>query len=138
MNRVQKNSEYGLRNYFINFGFSLLSFIILFFGLSYLFFKIPNYEDYFVCFPYALLLSESLILVLFCRRFSSGSVYFTLLNSAFISLISLLVGFFYFGLFATLPKTIATHFIFVLFGTAVQLLIQRKRPVKKKKMPFHK
>lgn len=138
MNQINNNSKYGLRNYVISIIFSLLSFAALFFLLAYLLFKVPNFDDYYVFFPIVLLVLEGIITVLFCRRFSGRSVYFTLLSAAAVSILSLLFGFFSYGIPSALPKILAMHFVFVFLSTAMQLVIQRKRPAKRKKMPFKK
>ena len=71
MNQMNKKSNRGLRELFFTVIFSLLSATALFFGLAYLFFRIPNFDDYYSLFPIALLTLEGLIVVLFCRRFSA-------------------------------------------------------------------
>ncbi len=138
MNQMNKKSTHGLREIAICVAFSFLSSIALFFALAYVFFKIPNFDDYYGVFPYTLLILEGLIIVLFCRRYSARSVYFTIVSTASISLLSLLAGLICFGFFQNLPKTLAMHFIFVIASCALQIVIQRKRPSKRRKMPFKK
>ncbi len=136
MNQMNKNSKSGFRNFLISIVFSLLTFITLFFLLSYLLFRVPNFDDYYGFFPIVLLVLQGVITVLYCRRFRERSVYFTLLSTVAVSVCSLLVGFFCFGLFSSFAKIIAMHSVFIFASAALQLVIQRKQPVKRKKMPF--
>lgn len=138
MNQMNKKSNRGLRELFFTVIFSLLSATALFFGLAYLFFQIPNFDDYYSFFPIALLTLEGLIVVLFCRRFSAGSVAYTLVSSTSVSLISLLSGFACFGFSPNFPRIIAMHFLFIAASAVIQIAIQKKRPSKSKKLPFKK
>ena len=138
MNQTNRKSNQSLKVLIFSILFSLFSFVALFFALSYLFFQLPDFEDYEAFFPYTFLFAEALLIILLCRRFGSRSVYFTIVSASFISVLSLLAGVIYSASFSNLPKNIAVHFVFVLFCFGVQLTLQKKHPRKRKKMPFIK
>lgn len=138
MNQTTKKTKSTMGNLLLSILFSFMLLIGLFFLLSNLIFKAPDFDEIDVYFPILLLTLEGISIVLFCRRFSARSVFFTLISSIFISLISFIIGLFVFGFAINFPKVFATHGIFIFATTVMQLLIVKKKPTKRKKLPFKK
>lgn len=138
MNQTNRKSNQHLRDLILCVVFSIVSFVALFFSLSYLFFQLPDFDDYESFFPYAFLLSVALLIILICRRFAGRSVYYTIASSSCVSLLSLLAEVIFYASFANLPQNIALHCVFVFVCFVIQLILQKKRPNKRKKMPFIK
>ena len=138
MNQTTNKTKFNFRDFIICILFSLLSFVVFFFILSYSFFKTPNFDDLFAFFPSLLLLFEGLSIVFFCRRFSKRAIFFTMISSSFVSVLSLLCGFIFGGFHTHSPKIFAMQIIFILSCVLIQILANKKKPKKRKQLPFKK
>ncbi len=139
MNQSKQKPKNFLKNLIFCLIFSFFSLIGVFFLLSYLLYRIPDFENYYAAFPIVLLFLEGVLIALFCRRFSENSPLFTLLSSALISFLSIILGMILSPKWSFSPRLLAVHFLFI-FGTVLlQIIFKRKQPTKKKnKFPFTK
>ena len=138
MNQLKKSTESLLLRILFCFLFAFLSFSGMFLLLSYLLFRLPNFENYYFLFSPVLLIFECFFICIYCMRMRSKAVMFSVLTASLISLTSLIVGVLLGGFASFNAGKLILHALFILTNGLMQVLLQNKRPTKKRRAPFKK
>lgn len=137
MNRLNFFQNKVFRRLLLIFCFSVLSYFALFVLLSYVFFQLPNFEDYDSTFPIVLLLLEGLLIGSFTQKFFGGAIVDSFVGAFSVSLIGLLVGIWKFGLSGSILKAVVLYLLFMVGTVLFQVFLQRKPSKKRRqKAPF--
>ncbi len=140
MNHSKTNRKFFSSKYLFLISFGCFSLVLLFYLISYVLFQVPRSNILYNCFPCILLALQGIVLVFFCRCISKNPLKLTFIGAAAVSFISIVLGLLYTDGDFHPTKVLIEHAVFILCTTAVQFLLQKRRPRKKvnKNLPFAK